>query len=163
MGHIMARKYQNKMPVGLLGLVFTWSSNSSHLSTSITKTDLIFHIKMFENLKGRPRHKWEYIIRMDNRKIWWQFVDWIRLAQDKNSWRAVVDTEMNLRFPQRAWGGGHSRLAEWLSAFQQGLCSMEWVSYGVDELARSCFHFTHIQNKSPETGKFTFPYNSGRR
>jgi hypothetical protein len=29
-------------------------------------------------------------------------VDWIHVAQDRDQWRAVVKTVMNLRFPQRA-------------------------------------------------------------
>jgi hypothetical protein len=46
---------------------------------------------------GRPRCKWEYRIRMDLREIVLGDVDWIRLAQDRNRWRAVVSTVMNLR------------------------------------------------------------------
>jgi hypothetical protein len=32
---------------------------------------------------GRLRRKWEENIRMDLRKIWWEGVDWIHLAQDR--------------------------------------------------------------------------------
>jgi hypothetical protein len=31
---------------------------------------------------GRPRRRWEDSIRMDLRKVWWQVVDWVHLAQD---------------------------------------------------------------------------------
>jgi len=34
---------------------------------------------------------------MDFREIRWEVVDWMYLAQDKNQWRAVVNTVMNLR------------------------------------------------------------------
>jgi hypothetical protein len=34
---------------------------------------------------------------MDLRKIGWEGVDWIDLAQDKGQWRALVNTVMNLR------------------------------------------------------------------
>jgi hypothetical protein len=46
---------------------------------------------------GRPRCKWEDGIRMDLREIGFGGVDWIRLAQDRDRWRAVVSTVTNLR------------------------------------------------------------------
>jgi len=44
------------------------------------------------------RRKWEDNIRMDLREILWEVV-WIRLPQDRDQWRAVVNTVMNLRVP----------------------------------------------------------------
>jgi hypothetical protein len=46
---------------------------------------------------GRPRRWWEDGIRMDLREIVSGGVDWIRLAQDRDRWRAVVSARMNLR------------------------------------------------------------------
>jgi hypothetical protein len=46
---------------------------------------------------GRPRRRWEDGISMDLRQIVLRGVDWIRLAQDRDRWRAVVSTVMNLR------------------------------------------------------------------
>jgi hypothetical protein len=46
---------------------------------------------------GRPRHRWEDEIRMDLREIGLGGVDWIRLAQDRDRWRAVLRVVMNLR------------------------------------------------------------------
>jgi hypothetical protein len=46
---------------------------------------------------GRPRHRWEDGIRMDLREIGLGGVDWIRLSQDRDRWRAVVCVVMNLR------------------------------------------------------------------
>jgi hypothetical protein len=46
---------------------------------------------------GRPRRRWEDGIRMDLREIGLGSVDWIRLAQGRDRWRAVVSAEMNLR------------------------------------------------------------------
>jgi hypothetical protein len=45
----------------------------------------------------RPRRRWEDGIRMDLREIGWGSVDWIQLAQDRDRWRAVANTVMNLR------------------------------------------------------------------
>jgi hypothetical protein len=46
---------------------------------------------------GRPRRMWEDGVRMDVREIVLKGVDWIRLAQDRDMWRAVVSAVMNLR------------------------------------------------------------------
>jgi hypothetical protein len=46
---------------------------------------------------GRPRRRWEDGIRMDLKEIGLKGVDWIRLAQDRDRWRAVVSAVMNLR------------------------------------------------------------------
>jgi hypothetical protein len=47
---------------------------------------------------GRPRRGWEDEIRMDLGEIGWDGgVDWIRPAQDRDRWRAVVSAVMNLR------------------------------------------------------------------
>jgi hypothetical protein len=46
---------------------------------------------------GRPRRRWEDGIRMDLRETGSGCVDWIRLAQDRDRWRAVVSAVMNLR------------------------------------------------------------------
>jgi hypothetical protein len=46
---------------------------------------------------GRPRRRWEDGIRIDLRETGWGIVDWIQLAQDRDRWRDVVNTVMNLR------------------------------------------------------------------
>jgi hypothetical protein len=46
---------------------------------------------------GRPRRRWEDGIRMDLRETGLGGVDWIRLSQDRDRWRAVVSVVMNLR------------------------------------------------------------------
>jgi hypothetical protein len=48
---------------------------------------------------GRPRRRWEDNIKMDPREIAFGDVDWIHKAQDRDRWRAVVNTVMNLRVP----------------------------------------------------------------
>jgi hypothetical protein len=47
---------------------------------------------------GRPRRRWEDIKR-DLREIGFGDVEWINLAQDRERWRALVNTVMNLRGP----------------------------------------------------------------
>jgi hypothetical protein len=48
---------------------------------------------------GRPRRRWVDNIRMDLGEVGWGDVDWIGLAQDRNSWRALVNAIMNLGVP----------------------------------------------------------------
>jgi hypothetical protein len=51
---------------------------------------------------GRPRHRWEDNIKIDLGEIGFGNVDWIHLTQDRDRWRALVNTVMNLRVPQNA-------------------------------------------------------------
>jgi hypothetical protein len=46
---------------------------------------------------GRPGRRWEDNIKMYLREIVFGDVDWIHWAQDRDSWRALVNTVMNLR------------------------------------------------------------------
>jgi hypothetical protein len=48
---------------------------------------------------GRPRRRWVNNIKMDLREIDWDGMDWIDLAQDRDQWRALVNTAMSLRLP----------------------------------------------------------------
>jgi hypothetical protein len=46
---------------------------------------------------GRTRRRWEDGIRMDLKETGLGGEDWIRLAQDRDRWQAVVSAVMNLR------------------------------------------------------------------
>jgi hypothetical protein len=46
---------------------------------------------------GRPRRRWEDNIGIDFGEIGWGGMNWIDLAQDRDQWRALVNTVMNLR------------------------------------------------------------------
>jgi hypothetical protein len=49
--------------------------------------------------QGRPRRRWVNDIRMDLEEVGWGDVDWIGLAKDRNRWRALVNSGLNLRVP----------------------------------------------------------------
>jgi hypothetical protein len=46
-----------------------------------------------------PRRKWVDNIKMDLREIGWDGVNWADLAQDRDQWRALVNTVMNPGVP----------------------------------------------------------------
>jgi len=48
---------------------------------------------------GRPRRRWVDNITMDLQKVGCRYMDWIGLAQDRDSWRTLVSAVMNLRVP----------------------------------------------------------------
>jgi hypothetical protein len=48
---------------------------------------------------GRPKRRWAESIKMDLREIGWVCMDWIDLTQNRDKWRALVNTVMNLRVP----------------------------------------------------------------
>jgi hypothetical protein len=48
-------------------------------------------------LLGRPIRRWVDNIRMDLGDLGWGDVDWTGLAQDRNRWRALVNSVLNLR------------------------------------------------------------------
>ena len=48
---------------------------------------------------GRPRRRWEDNIKMDLKEVGCGGLDWIELAQDRDSWRALVNAVMNLLVP----------------------------------------------------------------
>jgi hypothetical protein len=48
---------------------------------------------------GRPRRRWVDNIRMELGEVGWGDVDWIGLAQDRNRWRALVNSVLNLWVP----------------------------------------------------------------
>jgi hypothetical protein len=52
---------------------------------------------------GRPRRRWVDNIRMDLEEVGWGDVDWIGLTQDRNRWRALINSVLNLRVP---WNAG---------------------------------------------------------
>jgi hypothetical protein len=48
---------------------------------------------------GRPRRRYLDDIRMDLVEVGWGDVDWIGLAEDRDRWRALVNSVLNLRVP----------------------------------------------------------------
>ena len=49
---------------------------------------------------GRPRRRRDDNIKMDLQEVGGGFEDWMELAEDRDRWRALVSTVMNLRVPK---------------------------------------------------------------
>jgi len=49
---------------------------------------------------GRPRRRWEDNIKKELQEVEGGCEDWMELAQDRDRWRALVSTVMNLRVPK---------------------------------------------------------------
>jgi hypothetical protein len=56
---------------------------------------------------GSPRRRWVVSIKRDLTEIGWNAMDWIEMAQDRDQWRALVNTVMNPRL--HCW-----EVLEWL-------------------------------------------------
>jgi hypothetical protein len=52
-----------------------------------------------KRLLGRPRRGWLDNIKIDLRETGWNGMDRMDLARDRDQWRALVKTVMNLRVP----------------------------------------------------------------
>jgi hypothetical protein len=52
-----------------------------------------------KSLLQRPRRRWVNNIKIDLREIGWDGLDWIDMAHDRDQWRALVNTVLNLRVP----------------------------------------------------------------
>jgi hypothetical protein len=44
---------------------------------------------------GRPTRRWVDNIKMNHREIGWDGADWMDMAQDREQWRALVNTVLN--------------------------------------------------------------------
>jgi hypothetical protein len=75
---------------------------------------------------GRPRRRWVDNIRMDLQEVGCGYMDWIGLAQDRDSWRAIVSAVMNLRVP---WNAGN-----FLTICKPGSWSRRTLHHGVSKL-----------------------------
>jgi hypothetical protein len=63
---------------------------------------IILYLVVFSQGKrplGRPRRRWENNIKMDLQEVGGGRGDWMELAQDRDMWRALLDTVRDFRVP----------------------------------------------------------------
>jgi hypothetical protein len=81
--------------------------------------------------QGRPRRRWENNIEMKLREIGLGGMDWIRESQDRDKWRALVNTVMNLWIPLNA--------RKFLSSSATCGCLRRTQVHGVSELVAGIY------------------------
>jgi hypothetical protein len=68
---------------------------------------------------GRLRRRWIDNIKIDLLEIGWGDVDWIGFAEDRDKWRALVNTVMNLRVPKNSGNLSSGRINDSFSSSVQ--------------------------------------------
>ena len=76
-----------------------WAGHVSHTGESKCVYRVLVGNPDGKRLHGRPRHKWDYNIKMDLQEVGNWGVDWIKLAQDRDRWRTLVNMVLNLPIP----------------------------------------------------------------
>jgi hypothetical protein len=79
---------------------------------------------------GRRRCSWVDNIKMDLREIGWDGMDWIYLTQNRNQWRALMNTVMNPWVPQN---DGKILISCTIGGFSRKAQPCELVSGGDEE------------------------------
>jgi hypothetical protein len=74
-----------------------WARHVSRMGATRTTYRILVGKPEGRRPLGRPRRRWVDNIKMDLREIGWDGMDCIDLAQDRDHWRALVNTVMNLR------------------------------------------------------------------
>jgi hypothetical protein len=76
-----------------------WAGHVAHMGEVRSAYNILVGRPEGRRPLGRPRRRWEDNIKMDLREIGFGDVDWIHLAQDRDRWRALVNTVTSLRVP----------------------------------------------------------------
>jgi hypothetical protein len=76
-----------------------WAGHVSQLGAKRNVYRILVGKPEEERPLERSRRRSVYNIRMDLGEVGWGDVEWIGLAQDRNRWRALVNSILNLRVP----------------------------------------------------------------
>jgi hypothetical protein len=74
-----------------------WEGHVAGIAENMKAYRLLVGKPEGERPLGRPRRRWVNNIRMVLSEVGWGDMDWIRLAQDRNRWRALVNSVFILR------------------------------------------------------------------
>ena len=74
---------------------------AGHVAHQRKKRVLVWKLEGKRPLRRTSRRR-ETNVTVGRKKIWWDGVDWIHLAQDVQKWQAVMQLLLNLRVPHSA-------------------------------------------------------------
>jgi hypothetical protein len=108
---------------------------------------------------GRPRRRWVDNIRMDLGEVGWRAVDWIGLAQERNRWRTVVNSVLNLRVPKNAGklSSGLSSSAQLHRVSYSLLDRIQWNAVRFRGVWSGDFALMWISERTSETDELFSP------
>jgi hypothetical protein len=69
-----------------------WAGHVARMGEKRNAYRLLVGKRVGKRPLGRPRRRWLDNIRMDLGEVGWGDVDWVGLAQDRNRWRALVNS-----------------------------------------------------------------------
>jgi hypothetical protein len=76
-----------------------WAGHVTRMGEKMNANRLLVGKQEGKRPLGRPRRRWVDNITMDLVEVGWSDVDWIGLAQDRDRWRAVVNSVLKIRVP----------------------------------------------------------------
>ena len=76
-----------------------WAGHVAHMGEERRVNRVLVRKPEGKSPLGRPRRGWVDNIRMDLQEVGCGYMDWIRLGQDRDSWRTLVSAVMSLRVP----------------------------------------------------------------
>ena len=76
-----------------------WTGRLARMEEGRSAFKIVTGVPAGERPLGRPRRRWEDNIRMDLKETCIDTRNWVNLPQDRDYWRALVNTALNLRVP----------------------------------------------------------------
>jgi hypothetical protein len=76
-----------------------WAGHAARMMAKMTAYRILVGKPEEKRPIRRRGHTWVDNIKMDLREMGWGSMDWIDLAQDRDQWRALVNTVINLQVP----------------------------------------------------------------
>jgi hypothetical protein len=84
----------------LMGASVAQNGSQKRILNKMDDDDFCVYIYIYINRRKRPlgrlKRRWVDNIKIDLREIGWGGMGWMDLAQDRDQWRALVNTVMNL-------------------------------------------------------------------
>ena len=73
-----------------------WTGHVAHMRERRGVCRVLVRKSAVKTPLGRPRRRWEDNIKMDLQEVGWRCTNWIELAQDRDRWRAIINTAINI-------------------------------------------------------------------